>query len=280
MKMKKLLILPLLAVLALFASCSDDNGPDLPETMNEVFFGKLLYNGAAIADDAKCGLDIVGEDAVVTLFGVTFAPAMPAMDIVIPGLKCKKSGDNYIISGKDVVPTVMGAPVDRYTMSSVEGLLSGDKFVVNTVTAMGTIGFSNAMIEIAPEDGAERSYKGNIVSGDFAKEIVVCVTMDKASSTLDVVLNKVKFAANMPLELDITLKEIPYTVNDGVVEFSATDIAPYMNTESEPAPAYMFATAGGCIAGDKLVFDAAMSDSLASYVAGRKFAFEGTEVVE
>ena len=53
--MKKLLLLPLLAVFALFVSCSDDDDSNLPEVKSEVFFGNLLFNGSSVAEDLKCG---------------------------------------------------------------------------------------------------------------------------------------------------------------------------------------------------------------------------------
>lgn len=277
--MKKLLLLPLLAVFALFVSCSDNDDSNLPEVKSEVFFGSLLFNGSSVAEDVKCGVDIVGEYASITLYGVAFAPTMPAMDIVIPALDCKKSGDNYVITGKSVVPTVMGAPMDRYLMTTVEASLVGDKFVLNTVTAMGTIGFSNAVVNIKPIGGSAKNYKGSLVVGDFTKEDVV-IGITKNGDMVDILLNDVKFAANMPLVLDITLKDVPCTAVDGNITFAAENVAPYMNTETEPAPQYMFASVNGTVNGGKLSFDAKMADDLAPYVAGKEFVFNGEEIAE
>lgn len=280
--MNKFIVFPLLAVFAMLVSCSGSdsgNGPELPEEKNEVFFGKLLFGGSSIADDTKCTLHIVGDSASVTLCGVSFAPAMPAMDIVIPGLACEKKNGTYFIKGKDIVPTVKGAPVTRYKMSSVDASLTDDKFVLNTVTAMGTIGFSNAYVEIKPVVSG-KSYKGDLLSGDFVKEIVVDLDTDEASSTMDVVLNDVKFAANMPLTLNITLKDVPYVEYDGIITFNAENIAPYMNSETEPAPAYMFAVVEGSVSGSNLLLSAKMASGLAPYLAGMEFVFNGVEVAK
>lgn len=274
--MKKIL-LPFLAVMLLLVSCSSDD--NAPEVRKEVFYGKLLLNSYPVLDDAKCTLDIVGDSAAITLHGVTFHPAMPAMDIVVPALDCEKRGGMYVISGNDIVPTVMGNPMDMYRMTSVEATLNGDEFVVSAVTAMGTIGFSNVVSVITPVVG-DRSFKGELISGDFAKEIVIDVTADRDLSAMDIVLNDVKFAANMPLVLDITLKDIPYVENNGVITFEAKDVAPYMNTETTPAAAYMFSAVQGEISGGKLLFSARMAENLAPYVAGMEFVFSGNEVVE
>lgn len=277
--MKKLLFLPLFAMIAMLVSCSDDDNNNMPEVKSEVYYGNLLFNASPIADDTKCSVDIVGEYASVTLHAVTFAPTMPAMDIVIPALDCRKNGDNYVITGKNVLPTVMGEPVDRYLMTKVEGYIVGDKFVLNTVTAMGTIGFSNTIVNIKPVGGSAKNYKGSLVVGDFTKEDVV-ISVTKNGNTVDVLLNDVKFAANMPLVLDITLKALPCTVDGANLSFAAENVEPYMNTETEPAPQYMFAAVNGAVNAGELSFDARMADDLAPYVAGKEFVFNGYEIAE
>lgn len=276
--MKKLLFLPLFAMIAMLVSCSDDDNNNMPEVKSEVYYGNLLFNASPIADDTKCSVDIVGEYASVTLHAVTFAPTMPAMDIVIPALDCRKNGDNYVITGKNVLPTVMGAPVDRYLMTRVEGYIVGDKFVLNTVTAMGTIGFSNALVTPVKPVGDARSFKGELLVGDFSKEVIIDIKKN-VTGTLDIVINDAKFAANMPLTLDITLKDIQYTAEDDLT-FMAENVAPFINTETEPAPNYMFAVVEGRLSGETLVMSAKMSEELAPYLAGKEFLFDGVEVVE
>ena len=122
------------------------------------------------------------------------------------------------------------------------------------------------------------TYAGNLAVGGFEKSVVVDVKIDQVAGSLDLVLNDVKFAANMPLTLDITLKEIPYLVNDGALNFSATNVAPCINAENEPVAAYTFASVNGVIEGDRLLLDAKMAEDLAAYVAGMEFTFEGTEI--
>lgn len=278
--MKKLFILPLLVMLAMIVSCSDENdAPDLPEVKNELFSGKLLFNGTVVSDKAECALFTVEETATVTLYDVTFAPTMPAMDIVFPALTCKRNGDNCVVSGKNIVPTVNGEPETMFMVAAVEGSLEDGEFVFTAETPMGTIGFSNALLNIKPAGGESKSYKGSLLVGDFTKEAVVKVTKNEVEGSLDLVIEGAKFAANMPLELDITLKGIPCLVNDGVLYFSAENVAPYINTENEPVPAYMFAGVNGTVQGSKLLFDAKMAENLAAYVAGKEFVFEGTETV-
>ena len=277
--MKKLLFLPLLVMMAFVASCSSDDDNNMPDVDNKVFTGKLLLNGSPITDGTMCELNVVEGTAAITLYGVQFAPTMPAMDITIPMLNCKKNSNGYEISGKNVLPMVGNQPMDDFLISSVEASLTGDKFVVSAVTAMGTIGFSNAVVNIKPVGGSAKNYKGSLVVGDFTKEDVV-IGITKNGDMVDILLNDVKFAANMPLVLDITLKDVPCTAVDGNITFAAENVAPYMNTETEPAPQYMFAAINGTVEGSKLVFDAKMAEGLAPYVAGKEFVFNGEEIAE
>ena len=82
------------------------------------------------------------------------------------------------------------------------------------------------------------------------------------------------------MTLDITLKGIPYLMKDGAVMFEASDVVPYINAEPDPMPAYTFASVSGSIAGNFLTLNARMADDLATYVAGKEFAFEGGETVK
>ena len=276
--MKKLLFLPLLVMVAMLASCSSDDDNNMPEIDSRIFTGKLLLNGSPVADGTRCELNVIDESASITLYGVQFAPTMPVMDITMPMLACQKSGDGYVINGKNVLPLVGGEPMDEFLISAVEASLVGDKFVVSAVTPMGTIGFSNALVTPVKPVGDARSFKGELLVGDFAKEVTIDVKQELAG-TLDIVINDAKFAANMPLTLDITLKDIPYE-GGGDVTFAAENVVPYLNTETEPAPAYTFASVEGNVSGDKLSLNARMSEELAPYIAGKEFVFVGVETIE
>ena len=270
--MKKLFLLSFVVIMAMLTACSNDDGGNQP-VFRKTFVGNLLLRGSSIADDALCVLDVDGKTASITLCGVKFASAMPAMDITIPMLDCVKSNGAYRISGENVVPLAGGALMESFSISRVEASLKGDEFVLSAETAMGNIGFSN--VPAAPV-ATDRSYGGELKVGGFAMDAIVDVKENRVAGTVDVVMNDVKFAPNMPLVIDITLRDIPY---DGA-GFFAQDIVPYMNTETEPAPAYIFSFIEGSVDGDKLVFNARMADGLAAHLAGKEFVFEGNEIVQ
>lgn len=124
------------------------------------------------------------------------------------------------------------------------------------------------------------SYNGTLLADSFATAVVIDITPVENTSTVDIVLNDVKFAPNMPIVLDITLKGIPYTKSDSILSFSANNVAPYINTGTEPVVTYTFDKVQGRIVGNSLNLSAKMAENLALYIAGMEFQFNGTEVTE
>lgn len=270
--MKKLFLLPLVAIVTMLVACSSDDGGNQP-AFRKTFIGNLLLRDSSVADDALCVLDVDGKTASITLCGVKFVPAMPTMDITIPMLDCVKGKEGYMISGENVVPLAGGVLMESFAMSKVEASLKGDEFVLSAEMAMGNIGFSTVP---ATPVAKSKSYGGELKVGSFAMDAVVDVKENREAGTVDIVMNDVKFAPNMPLVIDVALRDIPY---DGA-GFFAQDVVPYMNTETEPAPAYAFSVIEGSVDGGKLVFNARMADGLAAYLAGKEFVFEGNEIVK
>ena len=118
-------------------------------------------------------------------------------------------------------------------------------------------------------------YYGDLVVGDYTQKNVGISVTETSDSTVDIFFDNVKFAAAMPLKIDITLKDVPCIKSGGVLNFSATDIDPYMNREKEPQPEYRFAFIIGVIEDGKLVLKAKMSDELKPSRAGKEFSFSG-----
>ena len=123
----------------------------------------------------------------------------------------------------------------------------------------------------------EMSYAGNLTVGSFEQPSVIDISPDNETKTLTLFINDAKFAPNMPLTIDITIKDIPFTVyGNNKINFQATNTDPYINTETSPAPNYRFATIQGEINEDNvLTLYAKMADDLAPYLAGQVFLFEG-----
>ena len=126
-----------------------------------------------------------------------------------------------------------------------------------------------------PENG-DGVYYGDLVVGDYTQKSVGISVTETSDSTVDVFFDNVKFAAAMPLKIDITVKDVPSRKAGGVLSFSATDIDPYMNREAEPQPKYRFASIAGAVEDGELGLEARMSDDLKPSRAGKSFSFKGT----
>lgn len=124
--------------------------------------------------------------------------------------------------------------------------------------------------------GADGVYYGNLVVGDYTQKNVGISVTETSDSTVDVFFDNVKFAAAMPLKIDITVKDVPSRKAGGVLSFSAADIDPYMNREAEPQPEYRFASIAGAVEDGELCLEARMSDDLKPSRAGKSFSFKGT----
>ena len=125
-----------------------------------------------------------------------------------------------------------------------------------------------------PED-ADGIFYGDLNVGNYTQSGVGISVTEVTDSTVDVFFNDVKFAAAMPLKVDINVKGVPFIKVDDVLSFSAVDIDPYMNKEAEPQSEYRFATILGAVEADELTLEAKMAENLKPSRAGKMFSFKG-----
>ena len=103
-----------------------------------------------------------------------------------------------------------------------------------------------------------------IVNGNFKKENTVCMVRGINDSKFSLDIYKVKFAENMPVEINITIPDIPFNHKDGT--FSGDSIVPLIGVA--PAPAYTFSKIEGCLTDSSLTFSATLTRGT--------FTFSGT----
>jgi hypothetical protein len=131
-----------------------------------------------------------------------------------------------------------------------------------------TIGGGNSNTEVLKA----RKYNGRMVVNDtYVQDSVFCeITRNSDKITLN--LFNIKFAANMPMSINLTVPEILCGNGDGGEEiFQGDSIVPMMGTI--PAQAFMFENIEGSIVKNRINFTATIS--------GRgTFNFRGEEVKE
>ncbi len=115
----------------------------------------------------------------------------------------------------------------------------------------------------------ETTYNGTLVvnGGAYTNDTAKCeIILGKEKLTLN--MYDVKFAAAMPMSINLTVPEIPYYTTDGKIVFSGDSIVPMMGVA--PVPTYMFNNINGYIENQELNFNATID--------GRgSFTFSGKE---
>ena len=99
-------------------------------------------------------------------------------------------------------------------------------------------------------------YNGTlVVNGNYIKEGAICGIKNMQTTKLTLDIYKVKFAEAMPVEIDITIPEIPFDIKTGT--FSGDSIIP--NIGVAPAPMYTFTRIDGCVNDTALSFSASLN---------------------
>ena len=124
-------------------------------------------------------------------------------------------------------------------------------------------------------DNADGVFYGRLTVGSYTQDNVGISVTVVSDSTVDVFFNDVKFAALMPVKVDINVKGVPFTKYGDALSFSAIDIDPYMNKEPDPQPEYRFSTISGVVEGNELLLEAKMSEHLKPSRAGKTFSYRG-----
>ena len=201
--MKKLLLLPLFAVL--FFACSSDD----EKTPDNVF--KLKNRVCTVERNSDATISILMCEA-------QFAPSMPTFDILLPAVPFVPTNGGEQLLAAEIVPCIkMGAawmPVEKYTISNFSGEISAEALQFRCAMELGKIEFNGAA-------SGNESYTGTTaVTSPGGKEptdvpaVVVSTfegvqsTMEESGNAVTVILQNVQFAQGMPA-MNIKLADIP-----------------------------------------------------------------------
>lgn len=133
--MKKVLML--LAAVALLVSCGKDNKDENPadEFAGATYSGtvSVVYKGETV-ETPNVTIDAMVEENATTMdllfHQIQFVPAMPAMDVMVPGIPFTiDAAGKVTFGGEDIIPTTYPnpMPVERYKVSGFTGTIEGDK---------------------------------------------------------------------------------------------------------------------------------------------------------
>lgn len=287
--MKKLFFLPLLAALAIFASCSsDDNDAPLPKPEAKVtsvdYYG--IINVGNIADTVRCTVvyDNAANIADITLRGMRFSDRMPAVDMRMAGIACSVTSTDIVFAPAEaVVPEVSvsaapGAPSQpgvsnpQYAMEELVGTIKDKTMEFTAKMPMGEVDFFAVVV---PLFTGEMNVVAAGSQEKFAVDNVECeMELDADGNNGNLIIYGAKFAAAMPVTVDIKLENLACTNFQGGYNVAVSDtLVPLVRMSGSdfvPMPAFAFTKLRGEVLDlGSLNFDASMTRGDFSYYGER-----------
>lgn len=248
--MNKFLFLPLVLAVTLLCACSSSNEetpPTLPpllkvfecEVGDTISFAFNAFDAWEMESNTEwCLLSTDGEIFSTTINGVV--------------------GVSNV-----TVKVTESAPADGYAELTLT--MDGESFVI--VNIYPVFGMSSDISNSA-YSGALRVLAAG-AADYFTCEDIRCEVSLKANDAMTLKMFGAKFAENMPVTVDITLENIPCTIDSGNITFACNDtLVPLVGTL--PAPNFSFSEISGSIADGTLTFDATMTRG--------EFSYSGTAV--
>lgn len=286
--MKKLLLFPLFAMLALMSACSSD---DDDKKIFEAAVTEATYKGdlnmGEMTFTVKCEYKYDAESNCcdITLKGVTFAAAMPKMDITLENVPCTLKEGMVEFEARSLTPIMamggMSIPAEDYVIERLVGAATASSLRLTATMAMGVLEFEGALSngDEEDEDVVEGGYSGTMAvfatdtEVPFINEAVRCEVIPNEDLTaLDLVIYSARFAENMPVSVDIKLEAIPCKLLDGELHFGCEEtFVPLVRVGEEfvPMEAFSFYYIAGISNGNTLAFEAEMTRG--------EFVFEGVQ---
>ncbi|MBD5253059.1 MAG: hypothetical protein HDS51_02375 [Barnesiella sp.] len=187
-------------------------------------------------------MNLTEGTADITMTNISLPGVTGALSFKLEGIKFTfdKRG-NYIISGRDLVPS--GSAADYYTFSSlsimfVDRMLSEEgaripayyiNFVINNKTQVNAVSTENYYF-------GKTTVTSENTTPYTTYETYYTVILDPQSMVATIGFNSARFSDKMPLSLNFTLKDLPFTVDpQGYKIIKADATTPYLNNTPNPS---------------------------------------------
>ena len=277
--MKKLFLFPLFAMLALLSACSSDDDDKLtiePAVTEAVYKGNLVFGETMFTVKCEYKYDTESNSCDIILKGVTFAAAMPKMDIVLENIPCTLKEGVVEFDGNSLTPIMsmggMSLPADDYKIDRLIGSATVSAMNLKATMSMGELVFDGTLDNGSDEDDeavVEGEFSGAMsvlatgAESPFVNESVRCELLPNDDFTaVDLVMYSTRFAENMPLTVDIKIEALPCELLDGEIHFGCDEtIVPLVRVGNEfiPMEAFAFYYIAGVCDGESLSFEAEMT---------------------
>lgn len=252
MKLCKITLLSLLAALTCtLTSCLGDGEQRQTMTFNYTDCFNVVTDlntgnsEVRLSPAYSITLDLIGGTADITMSNISLPGVTGALSFKLEGLKYSfdKRG-NYTITGRGIVPS--GSAASYYTFSALSIMFvdrqfneDGQRipayyinFVINDATEVNAVGTYNYYF-------GETSVTAAAGGDPFSTyETYYTVQLDPQSMTSTIGFYRAKFSDKMPMSLNFTLRDIPFSIERKGYKIEKADATtPYLNNAT-PNPSF------------------------------------------
>ena len=136
-----------------FIACEEENGKEEPIVDFEegVFIGKLSVDQNDDTfyeqENVEVVISRVDENTInMDMLKVKFSNYMPvSLDMSINGIEIVTNEDRFLLSGDNIIPTAMGGPFPRYTITAIEGELTSQDIAFSMICGEFPLTFSGTV---------------------------------------------------------------------------------------------------------------------------------------
>ena len=281
---------PLLALMALVASCSgdDDKGGFTPPAPSVNVTSVDYYGIASVADisvPVRCTVLYNNAAALceIKVTGLKFSDAMPAVNVRLAGILCSASASEIEFAmTTPVIPEVAmgttegslstpGVSSPQFAMNNLTGVIKDKTMEMTATMALGEFSFKGTVVPIF---SGVMKVLANGSQQVFATQDINCeIETSLDGSSANIYIYGAKFASSMPTTVDIKLTDIPCRQYDGGYAFSLSgDIVPLVRMVGEyvPMEAFKFSKINGDVLDEgAILFNATMTKGIFEYEGER-----------
>ena len=120
-----------LCAILLLTSCDngDNNLPKRPDE-SRCYIGEMIVDQNDGTFYTQSDVEVDFETTSVNklnfkMYKVKFASAMPlTLNMAVEGVDYISDGENYVLSGNNIVPYALGGPFEKYTITNLSGAIT------------------------------------------------------------------------------------------------------------------------------------------------------------
>ncbi len=257
--MKKVLLFPVIAVLAMITSCNDDNDKTSFPDETATYEGSLSIDTMSIILQCDVRFDQSFATCDITINDMKFAPAMPPITIEISDIACNIDNEGVAyVTADTITPVILmngnALPGSGYMIRDLNATISGSNLrFTASIGSMGELSFdgyravtdTDTQPSVTPSDSTENIMPGDSITAEvitfrfngmldvmaldssrfICDDVKGRIVITPSNNSCDLYILGAKFAEKMPVGVNILLENVQCRDNGGTFSFYITDVA-------------------------------------------------------